>query len=446
MTLITMGAAPEAIKLTVSPSPAPVPALAFRLLPIESELTPGNAAPIYLRLSCELWPEGKKDLDEKLPAWAGLPPNLFPAAEARKFIDSWQQRLDQLAYGARRETCDWNYTLPEERANAMDILLPDAQEMRTWARLLSLKARVEILEGKPIDAVRTVETGLALARHVARGPFVINAIVGISYSTSALAQVDNLVAIPGAPNLYWSLTALPRPLIGIRRGVEHDAKMAEWMLGLNDLHQPRTDVEWSERLDRLHARLTSLKGSLKPEGLDPRMETPAGFRTVALPRAREVLKTAGIPAEGLADDRLILMAYAAAYQKFKDDYIKSSYLPFDQAGPFYKQDRLFEEKSGPFWFIYSSMTTSIRSAHEFDAKLDRKVAALRVVEALRLQAGRSGRLPGSLDEVTVVPIPTDPYSGKAFAYQLDGDTATLSGHVPNGQEASGLIYQITLRK
>ena len=56
--------------------------------------------------------------------------------------------------------------------------------------------------------------------------------------------------------------------------------------------------------------------------------------------------------------------------------------------------------------------------HRHQAMLDRKVAMLRVVEALRLHAGSTGRLPDSLDQVKVVPIPIDPLSGKVFEYEL----------------------------
>ena len=45
-----------------------------------------------------------------------------------------------------------------------------------------------------------------------------------------------------------------------------------------------------------------------------------------------------------------------------------------------------------------------------------------------------------------VTYPLDPVSGKPFAYHLDGDTATLAGTMPKGQEPLGLSYRITLRR
>jgi hypothetical protein len=50
-----------------------------------------------------------------------------------------------------------------------------------------------------------------------------------------------------------------------------------------------------------------------------------------------------------------------------------------------------------------------------------------VVEALRLYAAaHEGRLPATLDQITEVPVPLDPVSGRAFDYRLNGDTAVLT--------------------
>src|SRR5262249_39732873 len=149
-------------------------------------------------------------------------------AEARKFLEPWGWRIAQLGYAARRRTCDWNYTLPEEKERAIEILLPDAQEMRQWSRLLALKARVEIAERDFAAAARTIETGLAFSRHLAEGPFLINALIGIASAQTFLDRLDEFVAQPGAPNLYWSLAALPGPLVGIRKAIESEQRLVEY--------------------------------------------------------------------------------------------------------------------------------------------------------------------------------------------------------------------------
>jgi hypothetical protein len=81
-------------------------------------------------------------------------------------------------------------------------------------------------------------------------------------------------------------------------------------------------------------------------------------------------------------------------------------------------------------------------------RLERNLAALRVVEALRLHAAaHEGKLPDKLSEVTEVPLPDDPGTGKPFGYSRDGDTATLTSEVPNEPVPNnGVRYRLTLRK
>ena len=156
-----------------------MPALKYRLLPSSADLNPGDAAPIYLRIRYQT-PDALGTRSPRNPKWRDMPLDQFPTAEARKFVDQSAASSSRSRSGARRTTCDWNYTLPEQRLDVIDVALPDAQQMRAWVRLLDLKARVEIAEEKYDQAIRTIETGLAFARHIAEGPFLINGLIGIA--------------------------------------------------------------------------------------------------------------------------------------------------------------------------------------------------------------------------------------------------------------------------
>ncbi len=222
-------------ELTLSPAPAPVPSLKYRLLPSWADLNPGDAAPIYLRI--RNFEESKKPGEGLEPSWnqisanwkqwMNVPLDQFPVADARKFVGLWSRQLDQIGFGAHRKTCDWNYTLPEQRLDRIDVVLSDATAMRQWARLLAIKARLEIAERKYDEAIHTIETGMAFARHIAEGPFLINGLVGMAGAYVMLPEVEELIAQPGAPNLYWALTALPSPLIDIRHELETERTLCE---------------------------------------------------------------------------------------------------------------------------------------------------------------------------------------------------------------------------
>ena len=83
-------------------------------------------------------------------------------------------------------------------------------------------------------------------------------------------------------------------------------------------------------------------------------------------------------------------------------------------------------------------------------RLERRVAALRCVEAVRLYAaGHEGKLPATLDAIPEVSIPIDPMTGKAFTYRVSGDRATLSAPAPQGERATPyntLHYELTFRR
>ena len=52
------------------------------------------------------------------------------------------------------------------------------------------------------------------------------------------------------------------------------------------------------------------------------------------------------------------------------------------------------------------------------ARFDRNIALLRTIEAIRMfAADNQGQLPGSLADITLVPIPTDPVTGRDFIYR-----------------------------
>jgi hypothetical protein len=448
-----LGAEPKIRVMTISPASEAVPALQNRLLPLESELTPGDAAPIYIRLTSDLTTDALSKLSEKPKTWLALPFDQFPAREARTFLDGWRPKLAQLEYGARRATCSWNYSLLEERDHITDVVLPDAQSMRTWSRLLALEARVEISDRQFAAAVRTIETGLSVSRHVGDGPFFINVLIGNASARLMLDEVENLISQPGAPSLYWSLTALPRPFLDMRKSLAHEYKMFEWLLPeMTDLESNRSDAEWASRLARFHGRVLRIKAIYQkgePSAYDwgEIKEKLTDFKDWVLPSAKEYFEARKGKVSAQNDDEMILKFFGGRYHELYDDMYKAAYLPFLEAEPYYArgEKQLRSVKNGPL-AIFPHLIANVKAFHLSQPLLDRKVAMLRVVEALRLHAGVAGRLPDSLAQVKGVPIPIDPYSGKAFGYELKGDTAELVGTVPKEQQAFGLTYRITLRK
>jgi hypothetical protein len=447
--------------LTVTPRGEPEPALKYRLLPLASELKEGNAVPIYLRLIFEQNDQARKYWTETPEKWNELPLDKLPLAEARKFLDGVNGRfLQQFDYAARRKSAEWGYTL--EQPDPIGMILPDMASMRNYSHMMVLHARVQMADGDFAGAARSFETGFAFGRQVAESPFLIGNLVGIAIASRFTDRVPEWIEQPNSPNLYWSLTALPRPLIDIRNGMELEYRMVEMQFpDLADLDRPRSPGEWDAALKRFRTELkridnlmSNFKEGPKPvEGpaIDP--DQPAG-KSPDLPAARTfVAKRTGKSAADVAampPAQVLLVYIGGTFADLRDDTFKFTYLPFPQAhAGLPEADRRLKAASGGEGVrIAKLFLPAVTKAMERQVTLDRRIALLRAIEALRLHAAaHGGQLPKSLDDVKVVPVPLDPGTGKSFGYQLDGETATLMSQIPHGStQSDGLRYRVTVRK
>ncbi len=441
------------LALTVSPQAAPVPALRYRLFPLWSERKPGDAAPIYLRFAHERGDSMRKELAEKPAQWNELPLAQLPLREARAFVDRWDYNLKQLDLGARRKSCDWNYTLDVD--NVIAVRLPDAQEMRLHGGLLGLKARVEIADGNYADALRTLETGFAFSNHVGEGAFILNGLIGMAIANRLTDCLPELVQRPDAPNLYWALTAVPRPLVDPRKGMDVEQRMGEMLYrDLTDLERERSADEWSVALRRVVTKLRQIRDDLGMAGGKSKIVEMYTL-VQALPAAKKhLIEVMGVPEKKVAAmpaAQVLLLHLAAEYREARDDAFRAIYLPYPQARKVAAEARKRWQDKKRTWegvYILDALVPTIEQVLLAQVKLERKFAALRVVEALRMHAAANkGHLPDKLDEIKLAPIPLDPCTGQPFDYQHDGDTATITSVIAGDQPTlSGLRIQVTLRK
>jgi hypothetical protein len=440
--------------LTLSPQAESRPALKYRLLPMDFDRKPGNAVPIYLRLVHEQRDETRKRWLEVPTKWNKLPLDRLPRDEARKFLKGHAYMLRQLDLGARRKRADWNYTL--DMGDPIALLLPDMHAMRSYARLLVLQARLALADGDFAAALHTLETGFAFSRHVAQGPFLITGLVAVATANSFADTLIDLVERPDAPNLYWPLTALPRPLIGMRRGEELEQHMLLMQFpDLADLDRPRSTKQWDEVLARVrteYRRILRIEHGSKPVPASRPPDEPAD-RSPDLETARKYLiEQRQLPAARVKEmpaAQVLAVWIRAAYTDYQDDYYKASYLPFAKARPLFAaaRKRLLTAPDTEAVGLVRALLPALDKVQLAQVRLDRRIAALRVIEAVRLHAAaHGGKLPDKLSDVTVAPIPDDPGTGKPFVYQRDGATATLISTIPGeAQEHTGLRYRLTMR-
>ena len=127
--------------------------------------------------------------------------------------------------------------------------------------------------------------------------------------------------------------------------------------------------------------------------------------------------------------------------------VKGGSLPFPQAVAGFKEAEAAAEKSKDDRLIGPLLVPDMKRFKAAQARLEQRIAYLRVIEAIRLYAHENGgRLPETLDAIKL-PLPLDPFTGKPFEYSVKDGTATLHGANPNPDDPRlNRYYEITIRK
>jgi hypothetical protein len=442
---------PPVPELVFDPAPEPVPALKHHLLVPVEERIPGNAAPIYDRIVHEHNDAWRTALGKESVRLLDLPFDEFPLAEVRKHLETFEGVFGELSGAARRSHADWQYVT--EGQDPVMILLPDAQFMRGYARLLALKVRYDALTGDVDSAVIGLRDGLALGQHVAAAPFLVNQLIGAAVSESMLSQFDIYAAAPKAPNLYWALAALPRPLVSLRRGAATECLILEMKFPeLARLDGSRVTPNW-QRLSRdLRAWAAHLAKVEEAGNLEvlARIQSPPTDEQLADARAylRDKHGRPAAEVEAMSTAEVEVRYTVALFRDMGDNWRKWFFIPYPQSIPGSKarnQELAAECRRRELIPLVSLLTPLGANLFLSEARIDRRVARAQTIEALRMHAAASGKLPAGLDEVTVVPVPLDPASGRPFLYTLEGDTATLDVPDPAGIDREHVNLPLRLR-
>ena len=214
------------IRLNLRPAPAPKPALRYRLLPELKEMNPGN--PIQSYMNC-MMAQKKFFLDDgdyqNRQKLLTMPLNELPA---QKLPEDGRYDLSEADWAARLDNPNWQILL-KLKADGIELLLPEVQQLRSLARGLQVRFRAEIAQCRFDDAIRTAKTMFAMSRHLGEHPSLIGNLVGIAIASITISNLDEMLMQPGCPNLYWALTALPSPLISLEKGMDGERVMLGWV-------------------------------------------------------------------------------------------------------------------------------------------------------------------------------------------------------------------------
>ncbi len=152
--------------------------------------------------------------------------------------------------------------------------------------------------------------------------------------------------------------------------------------------------------------------------------------------------------EAMPPAQVLVLYIAGTCREDWDDWHRGAYLPYAQARPFFEaaDKRLREAPHTEGHVVSRFIFPNINRVMSSQTALERSLAALRVIEALRMHAAlHDGKLPDKLDDVTEVPVPNDPGTGRPFEYKREGATATLVSVVPGDPLNNNRRYRLTIR-
>jgi len=225
------------VELTLHPAKAPEPVQKYQLLPKAQEQTDADAVPLYEKAVQSLPKDLKTD---QISQWLDTPSDKLPLQQVQSILQQFKPALQLVEQAIKYRQCNW----PAAESGVMPVNLP---EYRRLARTLALQARFQIAQGQYDQAISTIQTGFAMAKHIGGGPTVVQGLVGIAIGALMCRQIEEFIQVSGAPNLFWSLRALPKPFIDLTKQM--------------DLEMPDVDVKNRIRLlmNRLDRHVAALQ-------------------------------------------------------------------------------------------------------------------------------------------------------------------------------------------
>jgi hypothetical protein len=453
----------EVVRMTVTPAAEPVPALRYRLVARDFDLQPGNAAPYYYRAMIASSPTVsglRKKYGEGFDDWCtttDVPISKLPLDKVRAASHEFDDVVrGQLEVAVHRRNCDWELGIDQIRGvDVISFLLPEFQQCREMARILVLRTRLAVADRRYDDAIGAIRMNYRLG-HDAAQPFLVCGLIGIAIDGLANRSLVELIANPDSPNMYWALGELPDPPIDLRPTVRFEMGFGSRMFPFihNSETTDHSPQEWNRLLTQTIHDLQTV-GAAGVPGFDHTSanEVESGLAATAIAllgysHAKEKLIAQGMDrerVEKMAVGQVIAIYTERNYRRFSDDWENLWQVPF---GPSVDMARRLDQKlaaAKPFGEgddreilpMGTLLLPALQASREAQVRLDREVASLRVIEALRMHAAtHDGKLPERLEDINEVPVPNNPATGKPFAYRLNGTTAILE-LPPSDRLASG---------
>ena len=446
------------VPLTLTPAATPKPLSEYHLLADYRETQPGDKLSGFMKATMEQNRFYATEHQEKVDKWLELPLADLPADVREQagvvgglaYKPKYTTMMGFIDQAARYSRVEWNEYF-NVRRDGVYFLLPEVQAMRTIGRAVHLRLRAEIKAGEFDKAVVSVRTLFGLAQMLETHPTLICGLVGLAVATNAVNGLEEMIAQPGCPNLYWSFADLPAPFLSLRKGIEGERFFVTNQFGTT---VPRDKAMTDAEVSAVINTITEIQG-MSGEQSDMTSRPSVKYALLAtddkrLDAIRERLTKAGTAADvvkAMPKLQLILLEDVRRFEVTRDEIFKWMNRPYPEAlAGLDGTDGVVQEEKKGGWVLGPLFLPAARKVKGSHARLDQRLAYLMTAEAVRLHAHEhGGKLPEKLSDMKVA-APADPVSGKPFGYAVKDGVATLTGTNPTGQPTDNRVYELRLRK
>ena len=417
-------------RLTLHPAGEAQEALKYQFHTSVLDQKKGNAVLQYFMAASMLPDDSDDEYGAKVKELLPMAANELPREDAESLVSAYRHCLHLIDQAVRCDRSDWE--LPVE--DGYNMLLPGLGDFRHLGKVMALRARMQMADGEYDEAADTLRRGFVMGRQIAEGPTLIQDLVGIAMAQLMLREIEKNSQQSGSVNLYWALTTLPRPFVDMREAMENERCVLYFTIPkLRDIETAELTAEQAGVImDELMVKLSEIGMGVS----DKNRLLSAGWVMLHYSDAKEWLKALGKTAEeieAMPAGQVVLIYQLQQYEQIRDEIFKWFNVPYWQAHERLKKaDQQVSEmaRQGVRANLFSHLLPALGRAYFLSVSIDRYVAMLRCVEAVRMFAAENdGRLPDSLADITVVPIPLDPVTGEGFVYELVGDVAVLEAPV-----------------
>ncbi|MBI9018521.1 MAG: hypothetical protein JEZ07_14810 [Phycisphaerae bacterium] len=448
---------PRIVQLTITPSKEPTPGNQPSLTVPFTDQIVDNAALYYLRPLPKMAYIAKDNpvLFDKLGEMLQKDINSIPKEDLDEIFQHFPYLFGPFKQGIHCNSCQWPQNI---RSKGLSASMPYSSiYLRQTSQIFALKARKNIAEGKYDQALELTKTLLIVSKHIAHERGTIGNLHASRMFKLPLDTLEILIQKPDAPNLYWALATLPDPFFDIK-------KISEIEIFLFNFHKSPsfksyekilTEILTADQAKELALEQFNYMQNTKGKWIDIPEDKIISCLLKYYPQARKYLLANGWLTEKIDNmEKLqISMIYTLELAQHSIQRLHRWFnIPYHQAINKIKSEQeaikgLLKSHQDLPGNILLSSTSNIKKSYCMFTTVDRRIRALRIIEALKLHVHKTGKLPDSLSQIKCVPIPIDPITGKDFRYKLKNNIATIDCTLGDPElKNQEFIYEIKLRK